>query len=107
MLGRILFSAIVVCGIAAPSWAREGAGTGDMQRGSAYALAMCSSCHSVTADEAASPNPAAKPFRSVKVDQIPGGLVAWFNTDHPNTSRILKDTQGEDIAAFIASLAKQ
>ncbi|MDP3495930.1 MAG: hypothetical protein Q8R82_22700 [Hyphomonadaceae bacterium] len=103
MLRRMLFSAIVVCAAAAPSWAGEG----DVQRGGAYALAMCSSCHSVAADETASPNPAAKPFRSVKLADLPGGLVAWFNTDHPNTGRILKDAQGEDIAALVASLAKQ
>lgn len=112
LLGRILFSVIVVGGLSAPSWAEVGTGEGDMQRGSAYATAMCASCHSVTADETPSSNPAAKPFRSVKLADIPGEgaagerLTAWFNTTHLNTTRVLKETQGDDIAAFIASIAK-
>ena len=101
MFGKVLFSVIVACGIVSPSWAGEG----DGERGSAYALAMCSSCHSVTADQTASPNPAAKPFRSIKLADTSGAALAkWFNTDHPNTSRILKDGQAEDIAAFIQRL---
>lgn len=109
MLRRLMFSVITVGAFAAPSWADEG----DVQRGTAYALAMCSSCHAAGADEAPSPNPGAKPFRSIKLADLPKAgsdsesLVKWFNTAHPNTSRILKDTQGEDIAAYIATLAKQ
>ena len=103
MFGKVLFSLIAACGIASPSWA----GAGDGERGSAYALAMCSSCHSVTADQTASPNPAAKPFRSIKLaDPSGAGLAAWFNKDHPNTSRVLKDSRGEDLAVFIRSLTR-
>jgi len=109
MLGRLMFSAMLVGAFTAPSWADEG----DVQRGTAYALAMCSSCHATGADESPSPNPAAKTFRSVKLADLPKAgsegesLVKWFNTTHPNTSRILKDMQGDDIAALIDSLAKQ
>lgn len=105
-----MLSVAAVCA-AAPAWA--GDGDGDPQRGAAYALAMCSTCHAATADEVASPNPAAKPFRTAKLADLPGQgaegekLTGWFNTMHLNTSRILKDTQGEDIAAYVASLAKQ
>lgn len=103
MFGKVLFSVITACGTASPSWAGEG----DRERGSAYALAMCTSCHSVTADQTASPNPAAKPFRLIKLaDPSGAGLAAWFNKDHPNTSRVLKDSQGEDIAVFIQSLTR-
>jgi len=109
MLRKITLSVIAVCAAAAPAWAGEG----DAQRGAAYAVAMCSTCHAATSDEAASPNPAAKPFRSVKLADLPGEgtegakLTGWFNTKHPNTARILKDTQGEDIATYIASLSQQ
>ena len=72
MFGKVLFSVIVACGIVSPSWAGEG----DGERGSAYALAMCSSCHSVTADQTASPNPAAKPFRSIKLADTSGAALA-------------------------------
>lgn len=109
MLKTATLSFIAVCAVVAPAWAGEG----DAQRGAAYALAMCSTCHAATADEVASPNPAAKALRSVKLADLPGDgaeggkLTGWFNTKHPNTGRILKDTQGEDIAAYIASLSKQ
>ena len=107
MLRRFMFSVIVAGAVAAPSWAE-----GDVQRGTAYAVAMCSTCHATSADEAPSPNPAAKPFRQVNLADLPTSgsesesLLKWFNTAHPNTSRILKDTQAEDIAAYIATLAK-
>ena len=101
MLGRIVLTGIVACSVALPSWAEEGSA----EKGVAYAVAMCSSCHAVTADQAASPNAAAKPFRSIKLaDSSGAGLTGWFNTAHPNTGRILKDSQGDDIAALIKSL---
>ena len=109
MLRNITLSVIAVCAAIAPAWAGEG----DAQRGAAYAVAMCSTCHAATADEAASPNPAAKPFRSMKLANLPGEgteaekLTGWFNTTHPNTTRVLKDAQGDDIAALIAGLSKQ
>ena len=88
--------------------ANLGRGVGHGGRGlRVFALAMCSSCHSVTADQTASPNPAAKPFRSIKLaDPSGAGLAAWFNKDHPNTSRVLKDSRGEDLAVFIRSLTR-
>lgn len=104
MLGKVMFSVIAVASVAAPSWAGEG----NAERGAAYSTAMCSSCHSVTADAAASPNVAAKPFRAMTpADPSGAALVKWFNSTHPNTGRILKDTQAEDIALYIQSLKPQ
>lgn len=96
---RVLLSTIVVAAAAAPCWAGEG----DASRGSAYATAMCGSCHSVTADKAASPNAEAPPFRETKLSSAEE-LVKFFNTTHPNTSRLLKDAQAEDIFSYIATL---
>jgi mono/diheme cytochrome c family protein len=101
MLRTAVLLLISATGLAAPSWAGEGSA----ERGGAYSSAMCASCHSVTADAAASPNPAAKPFRAITVTDPSGAeLAKWFNTGHPNTGRTLKDTQAEDIALYILGL---
>lgn len=90
---------LVVAAFAAPAWA----GGGDAFRGEAYANAMCASCHSVSADKAASPVAAAPPLRETKLASAEA-LAKLFNTTHPNTSRLLKDTQAEDIFSYIESL---
>jgi mono/diheme cytochrome c family protein len=96
---RVLLSMIVAAAATAPCWAGEG----DASRGSAYATAMCASCHSVTADKTASPNTEAPPFRDTKLSSAEA-LAKFFNTTHPNTSRLLKDAQAEDIFSYIATL---
>ncbi|MFT3723457.1 MAG: c-type cytochrome [Hyphomonadaceae bacterium] len=96
-----IFAVIAVAGLASPAWAGEGSA----ERGGAYSAAMCASCHSVAADQAASPNPDAKPFRTITVSDPSGAeLAKWFNTAHPSTGRSLKDSQAEDIALYIQSL---
>jgi mono/diheme cytochrome c family protein len=99
MFVRVLFPVIAVVATSAPAWAGEG----DASRGAAYANAMCASCHSVSADKATSPNVAAPPFRDVKLASGEA-LAKLFNTTHPNTARLLKDTQADDILSYIESL---
>ncbi len=95
---RVLFP-LIVAAVAAPAWAGEG----DVSRGAAYANAMCASCHSISEDKSASPVAAAPPLRDTKV--VSGeALAKFFNTTHPSTSRLLKDTQADDIFSFIESL---
>lgn len=79
---------------------------GDPFRGKAYAGSMCASCHAISADDAASPVPAATPFRAMKLEHPTAeAFTAWMNTQHPVThAGILKERQAEDIWALIASL---
>lgn len=102
MLNKLIVPVIATAALSAPAWAD---GEGNAERGAAYAAAMCSSCHAVTAD-GASPNPAAKPFRAVSLADATGdGFSTWLNTKHPNISgHMIKVGQAEDIAALIASL---
>jgi cytochrome c553 len=98
---NMLIGAVLVLG-SAPAWSE---GSGDAFRGKAYAQAMCASCHSVTADETASANPAATPFRSVKLDYKTGEeFSAWLNTKHPNISVLINPRQADDIIAHVAAL---
>ena len=97
----ILTGAVLVAG-AAPAWAE---GSGDAFRGQAYSQAMCSSCHSITTDNAASSNPAAKPFRLVKFDYKTGEEFSnWMNTKHPPIQGLISPRQGEDILSFFDTL---
>lgn len=99
MLVRVLVATLVMAAAAAPVWAGEG----DTSRGAAYATAMCASCHSVTAGKEASPNAAAPPLRDAHITSGEA-LATFFNTTHPNTGRLLKDTQADDIFSLIQSL---
>ncbi|RYZ15218.1 MAG: cytochrome c [Alphaproteobacteria bacterium] len=99
MVGRGSLALVLATAIAAPVWAGEG----DASRGEAYARAMCASCHAVTAGMEASPNPAAPPLRDAKAESGKA-LATFFNTVHPNTSRLLKDEQAGDIFTYIESL---
>lgn len=99
MFVRVLFPVIVVVATTAPCWAGEG----DASRGAAYASAMCASCHSVSADKTASPNGEAPPFRDTKLASGEA-LAKFFNSTHPSTSRILKDTQADDLVSYIETL---
>jgi mono/diheme cytochrome c family protein len=86
----------------APAWSE---GSGDSFRGQAYSQAMCQSCHSTKADDTASPNPAAPPFRSMKLAYDTGeAFTTYLNTKHPNIMAQINSRQAEDIAAFITSL---
>lgn len=99
MLVRVLLATAVMAAAAAPSWAGEG----DTSRGAAYATAMCASCHSVTAGKETSPNPEAPPLRDTSISSGEA-LAKFFNTTHPSTGRLLKDTQADDIFSLIESL---
>jgi hypothetical protein len=103
MFSRMVLPVIAIAASIAPAWA---GGEGNPDRGAAYSVAMCSSCHSVTADATASPVAEAKPFRSITLADASGpAFASWLNTKHPNISgHIIKDTQAEDISAFIDSL---
>ena len=97
----ILTGAVLIAG-AAPAWSE---GSGDAFRGKAYAEAMCGSCHSVTADNSSSTNPAAKPFRQVKLDYKSGeDFSNWMNTKHPPIQGLINTRQGEDILSFFDTL---
>ncbi len=99
MFVRLLIPFLTVAVTAAPGWAGEG----DPSRGAVYVTAMCASCHSVSAETASSPNSAARPFREMEL--VSGEALAnFFNTSHPNTSRLLKETQAEDIFSYVESL---
>src|SRR5262245_33290310 len=98
------FSVLIVTALAvgAPAWAEAG----DTLRGEAYAHAMCSSCHSIAADGAASANPAAPAFRTSKMDYGSGeSLAAWVNTKHPPFGpNLLSPRQADDILAYVATV---
>lgn len=99
MFVRSLILFWTMAATAAPGWAGEG----DPSRGAVYVTAMCAACHSVSAETASSPNSAARPFR--EMDLASGeALAKFFNTTHPNTSRLLKETQAEDIFSYVESL---
>ena len=98
---NILIGAVLIAG-AAPAWSE---GSGDAFRGKAYAQAMCGSCHSVSADETPSANPAAKPFRLVKLDYKTGDdFSAWLNTKHPVIQTLINPRQADDIMTFVGTL---
>jgi mono/diheme cytochrome c family protein len=103
MLKRLLISALSAASISASAWAE---GAGDPMRGQAYSAAMCTTCHAVTRDEAPSPNPAAKPFRSVELAFATSEAFAtWLNTQHPGLGgHMIKTNQAEDIAVYIGTL---
>lgn len=103
MFLRMVLPVVVIAAAMTPAWA---GGEGNPDRGAAYAAAMCSSCHSVTVDAAASPGAEAKPFRSITLADASGpAFASWLNTKHPNISgHMIKDTQAEDISALIDRL---
>jgi hypothetical protein len=102
VLKTIMLTGAVLIAGAAPAWSE---GSGDAFRGKAYAQAMCGSCHSVTADETPSANPAAKPFRLVKLDYKTGEeFSAWINTKHPVIQALINPRQGDDIMTFFETL---
>jgi mono/diheme cytochrome c family protein len=91
--------------IAAPALAE---GSGDAMRGKAYAQGMCSSCHSVEKDGAASPNPSAKPFAAISWEfPTSASFASFLNTKHPPFPiSLVNDRQAEDILSYVASLRK-
>ncbi len=97
----MFIGAVLIVG-AAPAWSE---GSGDAFRGKAYAQAMCGSCHSATADETPSANPAAKPFRLVNLDYKSGDeFSAWLNTKHPVIQTLINPRQADDIMTFVGTL---
>ena len=102
MKRRLSVLVVVATAVGVPAWA-EG---GDTLRGQAYAHGMCSSCHSIAADGAASANPAATPFKTIKMDHDSGeSLSAWVNTKHPPFGpNLLNPRQAEDILAYVATI---
>ena len=101
---KLLSTFMVVATLTAPAWA-EG---GDTFRGQAYAHGMCSSCHSIAADGSASANPAATPFKTIRMDYNSGeALSAWVNTKHPPFGpNLLNPRQAEDILAYVGTIQK-
>jgi len=80
---------------------------GNELRGSAYARQMCAGCHSITADNAASPNSLAPPFRRVaQKDSLNAESFAnWLGTAHPPINGVaIKPAVADDILAYIRSL---
>jgi mono/diheme cytochrome c family protein len=97
----VVGGALVVLSL--PAWAGE---PGDVFRGDAYAQGMCQSCHSITADGAPSPNPAAAPFQKIAATFAPGDdFATWFNTKHPPTpNSTIAPSQASDLVSYISSL---
>lgn len=102
----VLLICLGVGPLAAPALAE---GSGDALRGKAYAQAMCSSCHSVEKDGAASPNPSAKPFATISWDfPTSGSLAGFLNTRHPPFPiSMVSDRQANDILSYVAALRKE
>jgi mono/diheme cytochrome c family protein len=92
--------------IAAPALAE---GSGNALRGKAYAQSMCSSCHSVEKDGAASPNPSAKPFATISWDfSTSESLASFLNTRHPPFPiSLVSERQAEDILSYVAAFRKE
>lgn len=69
---------------------------------------MCSSCHSIAADGSASANPAATPFKTIKMVYSSGeALSEWVNTKHPPFGpNLLNPRQAEDILAYVGTIQK-
>lgn len=80
---------------------------GDARRGAAYAQKSCSSCHNVSASDAASPNRQAPGFK--KIANTPGmtvtALTVWSRTSHPTMPNFVIDPRDmDDLIAYILSL---
>ena len=80
---------------------------GDARRGAAYAQKSCSSCHNVSASDAASPNRQAPGFK--KIANTPGmtvtALTVWSRTSHPTMPNFVIDPKDmDDLIAYILSL---
>lgn len=107
MRTRLLIIGILAGGLAtaAPAFAEI---EGDAFRGKAYAGAMCASCHALSAEDGASPDPTAPPLRNFKLAATTGEeFVEWFNTKHPQgSSSQPKPAQAQDMLAYMASLPK-
>lgn len=102
MLIRTTIICATAFAMASPALAE---GSGDAFRGKAYAEAMCGACHSIGADETASANPKATPFRSIKFDlKSADELATWLNTEHPSIQSLINQRQAEDIVAYGATV---
>jgi mono/diheme cytochrome c family protein len=80
---------------------------GDARRGAYYAQKSCSSCHNVSASDAASPNRQAPGFK--KIANTPGmtvtALTVWSRTSHPSMPNFVIDPKDmDDLIAYILSL---
>ena len=80
---------------------------GDARRGANYAQKSCSSCHNVSASDAASPNRQAPGFK--KIANTPGmtvtALTVWSRTSHPSMPNFVIDPKDmDDLIAYILSL---
>jgi mono/diheme cytochrome c family protein len=102
VLKTIMLTGAVLFVGAAPAWSE---GSGDAFRGKAYAQAMCGSCHSISADDTASANPAAKPFKLARLDNKTGEEFSnWMNTKHPPIQSLINPRQADDILTYVGTL---
>jgi mono/diheme cytochrome c family protein len=78
-----------------------------IERGRAYAMARCASCHAIREGEAPSPNLAAPPFQVIA--DTPGmtrtALNAWLHNPHPSMPiLIVEQDRIDDLSAFLGSM---
>lgn len=79
---------------------------GNAFRGKAYAGSMCGSCHALSTEEAASPDPTAPAFGAFVVEAKTGDeFIDWFNANHPQVHTPQpKAAQAQDILAYLETL---
>ena len=83
---------------------------GDPAAGLDLAVAQCSDCHAVAADDGQSPDADAPPFPAVAgmTSTTRTSLLVWLQSSHPTMPNIkLDEDQTDNVIAYILSLKSE